>query len=226
MFWHGGSWVHGNKSYFGMVSRLCERLARNGIAAVSANYRLKSPHPAHMEDVARAFAWVHKNIAGHGGRPDQVFVGGHSAGGHLASLLAVDPTYLQAVKLTPDVIKGVLPMSGVFRLPDQVRTFEHAFGTDPEKRKDAMPFFQVGRLDPAAKPKLPPFLILYASYDFELCGKEHADAFCRALCDKKCNAEVCLIKNRNHSTILLNSGRDDDPAGTAMIDFIRAKTKP
>ena len=54
-------------------------------AAVFPNYRL-SPwvkHPEHVKDVARAFAWTNKNIAKYGGDPKRLFVGGHSAGGHL-----------------------------------------------------------------------------------------------------------------------------------------------
>src|SRR5437773_2522251 len=67
-----------------------------------------------IEDVARAFAWTHKNISSYGGRADQIYVTGQSAGGHLAALLATNERYLKAEKLSLKDIKGVMPMSGVY----------------------------------------------------------------------------------------------------------------
>jgi acetyl esterase/lipase len=87
---------------------------------VSINYRL-SPgvkHPEHVRDVARAFAWTHAHIGEYGGNKEQIFVSGHSAGGHLASLLATDATYLKAHGLSAKDIRGVIPVSGVYVIPD------------------------------------------------------------------------------------------------------------
>src|SRR5438093_1573887 len=82
-----------------------------------------------VEDVARAFAWTHKNIAKHGGDPANIFVCGHSAGGHLVSLLSTNPTYLRAHDLKISDIKGTIPLSGVFvLLPNQV--FKDIFTMD------------------------------------------------------------------------------------------------
>src|SRR5262249_54396104 len=90
-FIHGGPWQRGDKSRY---VKLGDRFARNGIGTVIISYRLSPAvkHPEHAKDVARAFAWTHNNIAARGGRADQIFVCGHSAGGHLAALLACDPT--------------------------------------------------------------------------------------------------------------------------------------
>ena len=90
-----------------------------GIGAVLPDYR-QSPwvkHPAHIKDVARAIAWTHAHIAEYGGRPDQLFLAGHSAGGHLVALLATDETWLQAEGLATTNIKGVIAVSGVYRIP-------------------------------------------------------------------------------------------------------------
>src|SRR5205085_7191809 len=83
-FVHGGGWRTGNKE---MYTAIGEVFARNGIGAAVINYRL-SPnvsHPAHIEDVARAFARTKANIARYGGRPDRSVCCGHSPGGHPAS---------------------------------------------------------------------------------------------------------------------------------------------
>src|SRR5438874_2403382 len=70
-FVHGGAWRLGNKNHFGIYASLGKALAREGIGLVSPNYRLSPQvkHPEHIKDVARAFAWTHRNIAKYGGRP-------------------------------------------------------------------------------------------------------------------------------------------------------------
>jgi acetyl esterase/lipase len=93
---HGGAWTFGDKREQGrpMLHEFVER----GWIAVVCNYRLapRHPWPAQMLDVTRTLLWIKKNIANHGGDPDRIVVSGGSAGGHLASLLALsanDPTW-------------------------------------------------------------------------------------------------------------------------------------
>src|SRR5438132_1420307 len=97
-FVHGGAWKSGDRRIYGRLGNL---FAKQGIGTVIISYRLspKVQHPAHIQDVGKAFAWTHANIAKHGGRADQIFVCGHSAGGHLVALLATDESYLKAEKL-------------------------------------------------------------------------------------------------------------------------------
>jgi acetyl esterase/lipase len=116
---HGGAWVMGDNRCCGLYPSVGQFLASQGIGAVLPNYRL-SPrvrHPEHVKDVARAVAWVRSHIAEHGGSPDKIFLAGHSAGGHLVSLLAADETYLKAVGLRAADVKGVIAVSGVYRIP-------------------------------------------------------------------------------------------------------------
>src|SRR5262245_48227604 len=74
-FVHGGAWVHGDKDMLGLYGLFANAYAKQGIGVVVTNYRLSPAvtHPEHVKDVARAFTWVHKNIAKYGGRPDCVF---------------------------------------------------------------------------------------------------------------------------------------------------------
>src|SRR5258708_1190656 len=94
-FVHGGTWKSGDRKIY---VKLGEGFASQGIGCVIISYRLspKVQHPAHIQDVAKAFAWTCDNIAKRGGRADQIFVCGHSAGGHLVSLLATDESYRKA----------------------------------------------------------------------------------------------------------------------------------
>src|SRR5262249_45556360 len=109
---HGGVWTIGDKSCVGLYSAVGKFLAKNGIVAVLPNYRLWPwvKHPEHVKDVARAVAWTVKNCGNYGGSADNIFLVGHSAGGHLVALLATDETYLKAEGLSRANIKGVMPI--------------------------------------------------------------------------------------------------------------------
>jgi acetyl esterase/lipase len=116
---HGGCWMFGNNSCAGYFSAVGAFLASHGVGAVLPNYRLspRVKHPEHVKDVARAFAWAHAHVAAYGGRPDRMFLAGHSAGGHLVALLATDETYLKAEGLRTQDVKGVICVCGVYRIP-------------------------------------------------------------------------------------------------------------
>jgi acetyl esterase/lipase len=216
-FVHGCAWIHGDKNFLNLYSTLGTYFAKQGVGVVVTNYRL-SPgvkHPEHVKDVARAFAWTYKNIEKYGGRPDQIFVGGHSAGGHLSALLAVDETYLKAEGLSSDKIKGVIPISGMFDIADGF--LPEVFGKDEEVHKNAAPMAHV-------KGDLPPFLILYADEDLPGCDKKQAEAFAKALCDKGTKASTLEIKDSNHFLIILKTASGKGPAPQAILDFIAEKT--
>lgn len=209
-FIHGGAWTSGDRKLYGSVGSV---FAKNGIGTVVISYRL-SPgvqHPEHIRDVARAFAWTHKNIGKHGGKADQIFVTGQSAGGHLAALLATDETYLKAENLTLKDLKGALPISGIYTFaPGRM---DRVIGKGVEAAASASPIKHVSG-------KEPPFLILYAKNDFPRCDKMSAD-LCKALKDKKVEADVKEIADRNHITIMLNLMLSEaDPTTQAMLEFV------
>ena len=169
-FIHGGGWTGGSRSGFARIGRT---FARNGVAFVSAGYRLspRVKHPAHVQDVARGFAWTVAHIGQYGGDAGQIFVSGHSAGGHLAALLATDDDYLKAEKLSLSNIKGAIPVSGVFVVSTRQK---NVFGEDAEVAKKASPQNHV-------REGLPPFLILYADGDLPGCDRKPSEMFCAAL---------------------------------------------
>ena len=196
-FVHGGAWSTGDKRFFGVYSAFGKQFAKRGIGTVVTNYCL-SPgvqHPEHIKDVARAFAWTKKNIANYGGKPDQIFVCGHSAGGHLVALLATDETYLKAVGLGLNAIRGVIPISGVYQVPPKM--LASVFGKNPEVHKQASPITH-------ARKDAPPFLILYADKDFPTCDVI-SEQFCKTLKSKKAEAKTVEIKDRNHMTIIVQA---------------------
>jgi acetyl esterase/lipase len=229
VFLHGGCWIFGDKSGGDLYPPFARALAGQGVGVVLPNYRL-SPwvkHPAHVKDAARAVAWTHKNIGKYGGDASRLFIGGHSAGGHLASLLATDEQYLKAEGLSRKDLRGVVSVSGVYQIPDkleftwsrggtkvelQTNPFDFVFGSDPKVREAASPISHVCA-------GLPPFLLLYAGMDLPLIPEMTKD-FDRALKDKKCDVDMQKIEGRDHNNIVFSSTRAGDPVIRALLEFI------
>ena len=124
LFVHGGAWLFGDKDMLGLYRGVGRFFARHGAVAVCINYRLapEAKHPDQVMDVARAFAWTRAHARAYGGDPDRILLCGHSAGGHLAALLATDETYLKNPQLgltdkDGAALKGVMAASGIYRIP-------------------------------------------------------------------------------------------------------------
>lgn len=217
IFVHGGGWTSGDKNLYSFVGRA---FAQQGFITAVINYRLSPQvqHPAHIEDVARAFAWAHKNIAQYGGNTEKIFVMGHSAGGHLTALLALDEKYLQAHGLTLAAIRGAIPMSGIYDVtvepPGPFNVYQIVFGTDPQQRHDASPITHVG-------PNKPPFLILYAQFDFPGFDAQ-ARQLLSLLREYENEAMLVEIPNRDHLTVIANIGRPNDPTTEEILKFLRS----
>ncbi len=88
VYLHGGGWVAGSAETHDPFCRLLATLA--GISIVSVDYRLapESPHPAALGDAREAVLWTAANAASWGADPGRLALGGDSAGGHLAAVLA------------------------------------------------------------------------------------------------------------------------------------------
>lgn len=91
LFLYGGSWKGGSRSCYGFVGAA---LAARGIATAVADYRLypEVRWPVFQEDAAEAFRWTRTTLGANGQR--SVIVVGHSAGAHMAAMLACDRRWL------------------------------------------------------------------------------------------------------------------------------------
>jgi acetyl esterase len=89
VWYHGGGWTIGDVETSDPTARkLCQRA---GVVVVSVDYRLapEHPYPAAPDDAWAALTWVAEHIGEHGGDPARLAVGGDSAGGNLAALVAI-----------------------------------------------------------------------------------------------------------------------------------------
>ncbi len=211
LFAHGGAWKHGDRSQYPAIGN---RFAKEGIGFVVPSYRLapKHPHPAQIEDVAAAFAWTAREVAKFGGDSRRLYVAGHSAGGHLVSLLALDPRWLGAHGLTPASIRGVMTLSGVYDL-SVAEVADSVFSKDPVRRREASPQAHVAR-------GAPRFLVTYCEWDYLLLPAQ-ARGFHRALGRAGVEADLVYVAGQNHISEMVNVAREGDKTAAAMLRFIR-----
>jgi acetyl esterase/lipase len=216
VFFHGGSWRSGDRAQY---VPLGNRFAKAGILTVVPSYRLapKNPHPAQVEDAAAAFAWTVRNISRHGGDTNNIFIGGHSAGGHIAALLALEPTFLKKFDLSPRIIRGVVTISGVYDLLAG-ETQESVFGRDPAARKNASPLFHIAAT-------APPFLITYCQWDYPTLP-DQAKRFYAALRGARIPSEIVFIPRESHISEMISLPNPSDPTAEAVIRFVTKAVNP
>ena len=124
-----------------------------GCISVAVGYRL-GKYPEFLHDAAKAIHWVYRNIESLGGDVDNVFLSGHSAGGHISSLLLLrHNTFLEPLGIPMSFFKGLVLVSGVYDLfrPMQLNVLDAknkwfvlayvtpAFGTDSKLKREASP---------------------------------------------------------------------------------------
>lgn len=88
VYYHGGGWVLGNlESHDDVCRKLTNAM---GHAVLSVDYRLapEHPFPAPVTDSLNALRWAHANAASLGVDATRIAVGGDSAGGNLAAVVA------------------------------------------------------------------------------------------------------------------------------------------
>ena len=120
LFIHGGYWRSRDKSMF---SFLAEPLVDAGALVAITNYSL-CPDVT-LDEIVRQMrsvaAWLWRNVRDHGGDPERIHVSGHSAGGHLAAMLAATDWAEFDNELPGDLVKSATPISGLFTLEPLIR---------------------------------------------------------------------------------------------------------
>ncbi len=224
---HGGGWTTGDKRTRAVAEAKSRYFVGEGYVFVSVNYRLSPDvmHPAHVSDVAAALAWIHRNISAYGGDPEALWLMGHSAGGHLAALVALDESYLEEYGESPSIIRGVILLDGVaYDIPlwissnPSVRNrIETVFGEDESGWLDASPVSHVLAGDP-----MPPFLVFHTrKSDSTLLADELAERI------RKAGGEAVSVKvNKTHQRINADVGRKGDPVTRYIMRFIKSGRLP
>ncbi|CAN5568147.1 alpha/beta hydrolase fold domain-containing protein [soil metagenome] len=217
VWFYGGGLTTGSKEG---LAKLAAVFNRHGIAFAAVNYRLnpKVTYPAYVEDAAAAFAWVKTHIAEKGGDLARVFLGGHSAGAYLASLVAMDARYLQKFGLTPAAIAGVLPVSGQMMTHFTVRK-ERGLDANTITSDEAAPIYYTRKVSP-------PFLIIMGDHDWPARWEENLYFAAAMKAAGNDHVATLQIPDRTHGTIVGKLTEPGDPGAQAMLDFIQASPLP
>jgi len=99
VFYHGGGMVIGSLDSY---DTLCRQIAvQSSCIIISVDYRLapENKFPAAVEDAYAALEWVSQNATSFNANPKQLAVGGDSAGGSLAAVVAILARDSQTIKL-------------------------------------------------------------------------------------------------------------------------------
>lgn len=172
---HGGAWIIGDKREQGIP--LLKSLAADGWVGFNANYRLSpaATWPDHLIDIKRALAFIREHAEEYGVDPEFVAVTGGSAGGHIATMVALtqnDPRYQPGFEGADTNVQACVPFYGVYDLTNRAGTMPPQFrdwflqplimkafyDDEPERFRDASPLDNL-------RPDVPPFFVVHGDHD-------------------------------------------------------------
>ena len=164
IWFHGGGLTGGEKS-------TPQRLLSQDYVVVAAGYRLYPEAQVRdiIDDAAAAVAWVVGNISEYGGSTGKIYLAGHSAGGYLSAMLALDKHYLAKYGVDPDMFAGIVPYSG-----QMITHFtERASRGIPEARPvvdEMSPLYHI-------RPDAAPFLLITGGRNLEMLRRYEENAY-------------------------------------------------
>ncbi len=170
--------------------------------------------PPQSRTASRAIEWVTRNIAAHGGDPHDLFIGGHSSGGHYAALLAVDDSWMTDIGPPREIIRGCLPISGVFEFGagSGLSIRPRFLGPDPGSDARASPRLLLREVPP-------PFLIAYGTRDFPHLITQGA-RFATALREIGADVEELPLSERTHFSASYAGGEAEGPWVPKALAFM------
>lgn len=221
VFVHGGGWERGSKDNATGSAKI-RHFTGKGYALATIDYRLVPGATVEQQaqDVAAALAWLVAHARDFGFDPGRMVLMGHSAGAHLAALVATDPRYLHSRALMLDQLRGVVLLDGAaYDVPAQIAEagrfmapiYTKAFGTDPARQRALSPIAHT------KGPNVRSFLILHVE---RADGARQSEALAAALRAEGSKVRVESIEGRGlrgHVAMNRQLGEADYPA-TAMVD--------
>ncbi len=203
IWFHGGGLEGGNK-------HIPRELMNRGFAVVAVNYRLspKAKNPAYIEDAAAAVAWTFNHIEEYGGNKDKIFVSGHSAGGYLSLILAMDKKYLEAYGADADKVAAYLPVSG--------QTVTHFTIRKERGLPNGIPIIDEYAPVNRVRKNTAPVVLITGDRNLEMADRWEENALFASVSKNIGNKQVTLyeLQGFNHGTVL-------EPACFLIINYIR-----
>jgi arylformamidase len=211
IFIHGGFWMRRDKKEYSFVA---ERFASSGAITVIISYALIPS--VDLDEIVRqcraAVAWVHGNISEYGGDPEQVFVAGNSAGGHLVSMMMSTDWTAQG-GLPPNVLKGGVALSGIYEL----EAIQKCYINDILHLSDG----EVERNSSITLSPTQESPVLFAVGGAETAEfKRHTSEIAAAWSQKGCNCRSMEAPGKNHFSILDDFVDPDSALSQATVEMM------
>lgn len=212
LFLYGGSWGSGDKAMYGFVGAA---LASRGLTTVIPDYRLypEVRFPEFIDDAARAYAYVARSVPHAAERG--IVVMGHSAGAHIAGLLAFDRSYLDRLATGAPRPLALVGLAGPYAFdPTTWPATKDIFATAPSG--------DAARPVAFAGPHAPPSLLMHGLADntVKLYNMHELGA---ALAKAGVRVEQVELKGIGHFGIVLALGRGSRwraPVLERVVEFI------
>lgn len=209
VFLHGGYWRALSKDE---ASFYAEPMVSAGAAFVAVNYSL-APHvslDAIVDQCRRALVWVHANARALNADPRRIHVAGHSAGGHLAGMLAVTD-WARSFGLPPDLVRGACVVSGLFDL-EPVR-LSHVNAWLRLDREAAYRNSPIRHIPPFGRP----LIVAWADGETREFVRQ-SRAFGEAWADKGFECRLIEEANQNHFSVIELMGDPSSRLGRAVLE--------
>lgn len=212
VFIHGGYWRMLSKHDSAFMAAM---LARHGIATAVVDYRLvpEVDLAEIVREVRAAIRFLWHDGSRFGIDPDRIYVGGSSAGGHLTGTV-LSGGWHDAFDVPEDVIKGAMPISGLFHLAPISKSFVQ----DWIKLDD----HSVRQLSPAENlPRVGcPIVTAYAAG--EPAGfKRQSTEYHRLWRDAGFPSTLMEIEGRNHFDVVLDLANSEAMLSKALVSLIK-----
>jgi arylformamidase len=214
VFFHGGYWQEHSKDDVLFVAADC---VRNGIAYASVNYTL-APNisVAGIIDQCRlAVRAIHGQSKELGFDSQRLFVGGSSAGAHLASMFLLDG-WQKGSEASPGKIAGAILLSGVFDLAPLVPTYiNEALNLNGQEAR---------RISPLYQPLGPPVPVIVAWGENEPSEfKRQGQTFASRLQSAKFPVTALEVPVANHFDIVFEIADPSTTLGRLSLSMIEGE---
>jgi arylformamidase len=192
IYFHGGFWYSRHKNDFQFIPT---GFSDAGATVVVVNYGLipKIDMAELVRQCQASVAWVYKNIADHGGSPDDIYITGHSAGGHVAAMMMA--TDWSAWGIDGSAIKGGLAISGIYDLePIRLSFMNPTLGFT----EDTVAHYSPIHLSPTITPKMVVAVGGAETDEFI----RHSEDIVKVWGAKGMECPLDIVSDLNHFTIL------------------------